>query len=81
MNAAQHADVLILGGGSAGYSCALRASQLGMSVTLIEADKLGGTCLHRGAFLPKHCCILLNLPTIPALQQISVFGHASMASI
>ncbi|WP_132935361.1 FAD-dependent oxidoreductase, partial [Mycobacteroides abscessus] len=53
MNAAQHADVLILGGGSAGYSCALRASQLGMSVTLIEADKLGGTCLHRGCIPTK----------------------------
>lgn len=48
MTAGQHSDVLILGGGSAGYSCALRASQLGLSVILIEADKLGGTRLHRG---------------------------------
>jgi dihydrolipoamide dehydrogenase len=46
-------DVLILGGGPAGYSCALRASQLGLSVTLVEADRLGGTCLHRGCIPTK----------------------------
>ncbi len=46
-------DVLILGGGSGGYACALRASQLGLSVVLIEADKLGGTCLHRGCIPTK----------------------------
>lgn len=50
---AQHSDVLILGGGSAGYACALRASQLGLSVILIEADKVGGTCLHRGCISTK----------------------------
>ncbi|WP_454787797.1 dihydrolipoyl dehydrogenase [Mycolicibacterium lutetiense] len=53
MTAGRHSDVLILGGGSAGYSCALRASQLGLSVMLIEADKLGGTCLHRGCIPTK----------------------------
>lgn len=47
------ADVVILGGGSGGYACALRASQLGLSVILIEADKLGGTCLHRGCIPTK----------------------------
>ncbi len=46
-------DVLILGGGSGGYACALRASQLGLSVGLIEQDKLGGTCLHRGCIPTK----------------------------
>lgn len=50
---AQRVDVLILGGGSAGYACALRAGQLGLSVTLIEADKVGGTCLHRGCIPTK----------------------------
>ncbi len=50
---AQHSDVLILGGGSAGYACALRAGQLGLSVALIEADKVGGTCLHRGCIPTK----------------------------
>jgi dihydrolipoamide dehydrogenase len=47
------ADIVILGGGSGGYACALRASQLGLSVILIEADKLGGTCLHRGCIPTK----------------------------
>lgn len=46
-------DVVVLGGGPAGYSCALRAGQLGLSVILIEADKIGGTCLHRGCIPTK----------------------------
>lgn len=46
-------DVLILGGGSGGYACAFRAAQLGLSVGLIEKDKLGGTCLHRGCIPTK----------------------------
>lgn len=47
------ADVVILGGGSGGYACALRASQLGLSVVLIEKGKLGGTCLHNGCIPTK----------------------------
>ena len=46
-------DLVILGGGSGGYACALRGAQLGLSVALIEADKLGGTCLHRGCIPTK----------------------------
>ena len=46
-------DVVILGGGSGGYACALRAAELGMSVALVEKDKLGGTCLHRGCIPTK----------------------------
>ncbi len=46
-------DLVILGGGSGGYACALRASELGMSVVLIDQDKLGGTCLHRGCIPTK----------------------------
>jgi dihydrolipoamide dehydrogenase len=46
-------DLVILGGGSGGYACALRGSQLGLSVALIEQDKLGGTCLHRGCIPTK----------------------------
>lgn len=46
-------DVVILGGGSGGYACALRATSLGLSVALIEADKVGGTCLHRGCIPTK----------------------------
>ena len=46
-------DLVILGGGSGGYACALRSAQLGKSVVLIESDKLGGTCLHRGCIPTK----------------------------
>lgn len=47
------ADLVILGGGSGGYACALRAAELGKSVILIDRDKLGGTCLHRGCIPTK----------------------------
>ena len=46
-------DLVILGGGSGGYACALRATQLGQSVALIEKGRLGGTCLHRGCIPTK----------------------------
>ena len=46
-------DLVVLGGGSGGYACALRGAQLGLSVVLIEVDKLGGTCLHRGCIPTK----------------------------
>jgi dihydrolipoamide dehydrogenase len=46
-------DVVVLGGGSGGYATALRAAQLDLSVVLIEKDKLGGTCLHRGCIPTK----------------------------
>src|ERR1700744_2566720 len=51
---AQHqSDVVILGGGSGGYAAALRSAELGKSVVLIERDKVGGTCLHRGCIPTK----------------------------
>ena len=46
-------DILVLGGGSAGYAAALRAVQLGFTVALVEKNKLGGTCLHRGCVPTK----------------------------
>jgi dihydrolipoamide dehydrogenase len=46
-------DIVVLGGGSGGYSTALRAAQLGLTVALIEQDKLGGTCLHYGCIPTK----------------------------
>ncbi|WP_346006865.1 dihydrolipoyl dehydrogenase [Janibacter terrae] len=46
-------DLVILGAGSGGYACALRASQLGLTVALVEEDKIGGTCLHRGCIPTK----------------------------
>ena len=46
-------DLVILAGGSAGYAAALRAAELGRSVVLVEQDRLGGTCLHRGCIPTK----------------------------
>lgn len=46
-------DLVVLGGGSGGYAAALRASQLGMTVGLIEKSKVGGTCLHVGCIPTK----------------------------
>jgi len=46
-------DIVILGGGSGGYACALRAAELGKRVALIERDRVGGTCLHRGCIPTK----------------------------
>lgn len=46
-------DLVVLGGGSGGYAAALRASQLGLTVGLIEKNKVGGTCLHVGCIPTK----------------------------
>jgi dihydrolipoamide dehydrogenase len=49
----QNFDIVVLGGGSGGYAAALRASELGFTVGMIEKDKVGGTCLHRGCIPTK----------------------------
>ncbi|HBR87783.1 MAG TPA: dihydrolipoyl dehydrogenase, partial [Microbacterium sp.] len=51
--AVHEADLVVLGGGSGGYAAALRAAELGSSVVIVEKDKLGGTCLHRGCVPTK----------------------------
>ncbi|MCH9719043.1 MAG: dihydrolipoyl dehydrogenase [Actinomycetia bacterium] len=65
-------DVVILGGGSGGYACALRASQLGLSVALIERDKLGGTCLHRGCIPTK--ALLHAAEVADTTRESAAFG-------
>ncbi len=52
-NGSDSFDVVILGAGNGGYACAFRAAELGMSVALVERDKIGGTCLHRGCIPTK----------------------------
>ncbi|WP_039804618.1 dihydrolipoyl dehydrogenase [Nocardia araoensis] len=71
MNATE-SDVVILGGGSGGYACALRAAQLGLSVTLIEADKIGGACLHRGCVPTK--ALLRAAEVAETTQSAASFG-------
>lgn len=53
MSDTQEYDIVILGAGSGGYATAMRAAQLGLSVALVEGDKVGGTCLHRGCIPTK----------------------------
>lgn len=65
-------DLVILGGGSGGYAAALRSSQLGLSVVLIEADKLGGTCLHRGCIPTK--ALLHAGEVADTARESSTFG-------
>ena len=65
-------DVVVLGGGSGGYACALRAAQLGMSVALVEKDLLGGTCLHRGCIPTK--ALLHAAEVADAARDAGQFG-------
>lgn len=50
---AQNYDVVILGGGTGGYVAAIRAAQLGLKTAIVERDRLGGTCLHKGCIPSK----------------------------
>jgi dihydrolipoamide dehydrogenase len=65
-------DVVILGGGSGGYAAALRSAQLGLSVALIERDKLGGTCLHRGCIPTK--ALLHSAEVADVTRDAAAFG-------
>jgi dihydrolipoamide dehydrogenase len=65
-------DVVILGGGSGGYAAALRSAQLGKSVALIEKDKLGGTCLHRGCIPTK--ALLHSAEVADVTKEAAQFG-------
>ncbi len=57
-------DVVVLGGGTGGYVAAIRGAQLGLKVALVEKDKVGGTCLHKG-------CI----PTKAYLRSSEMYHH------
>ena len=65
-------DLVVLGGGSGGYSAALRASQLGMSVALVEKDKVGGTCLHVGCIPTK--ALLHAAEVADSVRDAAKFG-------
>jgi dihydrolipoamide dehydrogenase len=73
-------DLVVLGAGSGGYACALRAAQLGLSVGLVEKDKIGGTCLHRGCIPTK--AILHAAEVAESVRNGSQFGiHAAIDKI
>jgi len=78
-------DIVILGGGSGGYACALRAAELGKRVALIEKDKVGGTCLHRGCIPTKallHAAEVADLASEgPGLGVRSTFDGIDMAGV
>ncbi len=66
------ADVAILGGGPGGYTAAARAAQAGRSVVIVERDKLGGTCLHRGCIPSKS--LLRSAEIYATVKQAHVYG-------
>ena len=68
-------DLVILGGGSGGYAAALRGAQLGLKVALIESDKVGGTCLHRGCIPTK--ALLHSAEIADGAREGSKFGVKS----
>ncbi|ERG62986.1 dihydrolipoamide dehydrogenase [Agrococcus pavilionensis RW1] len=69
----QSFDIVVLGGGSAGYAVALRAVQLGKTVAIVEKDKLGGTCLHRGCVPTK-----AMLHSAEVADEVRDAGHAGV---
>ena len=73
-------DIVILGGGSGGYACALRAAELGLSVALVERSKLGGTCLHLGCIPTK--ALLHAAEVADSARESAQFGvRATFESI
>ncbi|MBU3220034.1 dihydrolipoyl dehydrogenase [Clostridium algidicarnis] len=65
-------DIIVIGGGPGGYVAAIRAAQLGLNVTVVEKDKLGGTCLNRGCIPTK--ALYRNAEILNILENIDEFG-------
>ena len=65
-------DLVVLGGGTGGYVAAIRASQLGMKVAIVEKDKLGGTCLHQGCIPSK--ALLRSAEVLHTLKNAEEYG-------
>lgn len=70
-----HADVAVLGGGPGGYTAAIRASQLGKKTVIIEMDKIGGTCLHRGCIPSK--AMLRSAEVFHTVKDAARYGVVS----
>jgi len=73
-------DLVVLGGGSGGYAAALRSAELGKSVVMVEQDKVGGTCLHRGCIPTK--ALLHSAETVDVIKEAAQFGvHGTFESV
>ena len=72
MNKTDNFDLVVLGGGSGGYAAALRAAELGLRVALVEKDKLGGTCLHKGCIPTK--AMLHSAEVVDTIKTSQSFG-------
>ena len=73
-------DLVVLGGGSGGYAAALRAAELGLTVVMVEQDKVGGTCLHRGCIPTK--ALLHSAETVDVIKEAAQFGvHGTFESV
>jgi dihydrolipoamide dehydrogenase len=68
-------DIVVLGGGTGGYVAAIRAAQLGKSVAVVEKDKLGGTCLHRGCIPSK--ALLRSAEVMATMKRSEEYGIAA----
>ncbi len=77
---AEVVDLVVLGGGSGGYAAALRSAELGKSVVMVEKDKVGGTCLHRGCIPTK--ALLHSAETVEVIKDAAQFGvHGTFESV
>jgi len=65
-------DVVVLGAGTGGYTAAFRAAQLGLRVALVDEDRIGGTCLHRGCVPTK--ALLESAEMVHRARDLKDFG-------
>ena len=65
-------DLVVIGGGTGGYTAAIRATQLGMTAALVERDKVGGTCMHKGCIPTKTW--LYTAETLRNVRHAPTFG-------
>jgi dihydrolipoamide dehydrogenase len=65
-------DLVVLGAGTGGYTAAFRAAQLGLKVALIDEDKIGGTCLHRGCIPAK--ALLESAGMVDRIRHVKSLG-------
>lgn len=70
-------DIIIIGAGPGGYETALRAASEGLSVTLFNGDRLGGTCLNEGCIPTK--CLCRNAEVVATLKEADTFGLANLS--